>query len=67
MSRRDGLWVSVSRYAALYGLTRNTVYKLLDARLLETYRITHGRTTPLIRIKNLPPDRHSLPTEPFTT
>ena len=43
-------WVSISQYARLYGLTRNTVYKLLGNRSLETYRVLK-----IVRIRNVPP------------
>lgn len=51
--RSTNAWLSVGAYARTYGLTRQTVYKLLDANLLETFTILGLR-----RIKNLPPDHH---------
>jgi hypothetical protein len=46
-------WVSVSDYAARYGIDRSTVYKWLGEELLEIYRVGS-----LLRIKNLPPNQH---------
>jgi hypothetical protein len=51
--RATNAYLSVGAFARRYGLTRHTVYKLLDQRALETWR-AFG----LIRIKNLPPDAH---------
>lgn len=46
-------WLSISAYARAYGIDRVTVYKWLDAKLLETYRQGGCR-----RIKNVRPDQH---------
>ena len=43
-------WVSVTRYATIYGVSRTTVYKWLDAGLLESYRVSAT-----LRIRNMPP------------
>lgn len=37
-SERDA-WISISRYAQLYGVSRPTVYKWLKAGLLETWKV----------------------------
>lgn len=47
------VWISISAYARAWGLTRNTVYKLLENESLETYRVLK-----VVRIKNLRPDAH---------
>lgn len=52
-ARQPAVWVSISEYARLYGLTRNTVYKLLDNHSLETYRVLK-----IVRIRNVAPDQH---------
>jgi excisionase family DNA binding protein len=44
------LWVSISGYARIYGVDRSTVYKWLEAGILDAYRV--GRC---IRLKNQPP------------
>lgn len=44
------LWVSITTYARIHGVSRPTVYKWLDADLLEYFR--EGG---VVRIKNLPP------------
>ncbi len=44
------IWVSISTYAVLYQANRKTVYKWLEAGLLETFRV--GRC---IRVLNQPP------------
>lgn len=49
-------WVSISAYARLYGLTRNTVYKLLAAHLLDVYQLVG--VVDVIRIRNVSPDQH---------
>jgi hypothetical protein len=49
-------WLSVTDYAARFGVDRSTVYKWLGEDLLETYRMDN-----ILRIKNLPPDRHHPP------
>lgn len=46
-------WVTISAFARRYGIDRHTVYKWLDARILQTYAV--GK---LLRIRNLPPDQH---------
>lgn len=43
-------WVSISRYALIYGVSRRTVHKWLRAQLLETYRVGW-----LVRVRNQPP------------
>ena len=52
-ARQPAAWVSISEYARLYGLTRNTVYKLLENQSLETYRVLK-----VVRIRNTRPDQH---------
>lgn len=47
-------WLSVSAYARTYGLTRNTVYKLLEHQLLQVYTLTG--TVDVIRIRNRAPN-----------
>lgn len=54
--RPEPNWLSVTEYAASYGIDRSTVYKWLAAQLLETYR--EGT---ILRIKNLPIDQHQVP------
>jgi hypothetical protein len=50
-------WVSISLYAQVYSTNRKTVYKWLEAGLLETFRV--GRC---IRVLNQPPtDRRQAP------
>jgi excisionase family DNA binding protein len=49
-------WLSISDFAVRYGIDRSTVYKWLGEALLETYRVGS-----LLRIKNLPPDKHVPP------
>lgn len=44
------MWVSISAYARIYSVTRVTVYKWIDADLLQWYRVGA-----VVRIKNLPP------------
>jgi hypothetical protein len=46
-------WISVTRFAARYGVDRGTVYKWLGMQLLDIYRVGS-----LVRIRNLPPDQH---------
>ena len=46
-------WVSVTLYSRIYGLSRSTVYKLLAAHALESWRLTGPAD--LIRIRNVPP------------
>jgi len=46
-------WLSLSAYARTYGLSRHTVYRLLEEHALETYRIFK-----VVRIRNLPPPAH---------
>jgi excisionase family DNA binding protein len=48
------IWLCVTDYACVYNVDRSTVYKWLDAGLLETYRV--GR---VVRIKNKPPSATS--------
>lgn len=50
MTNPRPVWVSISTYAVLYDTNRKTVYKWLDAGLLETFRV--GRC---IRVLNQPP------------
>lgn len=52
-SKRPAAWVSISQYARLYGLTRNTVYKLIEQQRLESYRVLR-----IVRVKNVSPDQH---------
>jgi excisionase family DNA binding protein len=44
-------WLSVKEYAAIYRVTRPTVYKWLSCGLLTTFRV--GR---VVRVKNAPPE-----------
>jgi excisionase family DNA binding protein len=46
-------WLSITDFAARYGVHRATVYKWLSANLLHIYRVGG-----LTRIRNLPPDEH---------
>lgn len=45
-------WVSISRYAVLFGVNRRTVYKWLEGGLLVCWRV--GR---VVRIRKQPPNR----------
>lgn len=54
-ARQPSAWVSISEYSRRYGLTRNTVYRLISIGQLESYRVLK-----IVRVKNLPPDRHML-------
>ena len=56
MSPQTHGYVSVSQYSRLYGLTRHTVYKLLEHHRLETYRLTG--VVNVVRVRNAPPDQH---------
>lgn len=47
-------WVTVKRYALIYGIDRGTVYKWLRAGILDTYRVGTLR-----RIRNRPPEEKS--------
>lgn len=47
-------WVTVKRYALVYGVDRKTVYKWLRSGILETYRVGTLR-----RIRNRPPEEKS--------
>lgn len=49
----ESKWLSVTKYANVYGVDRSTVYKWLSAHLLETYK--QGS---ILRIKNAPVDQH---------
>ena len=51
--RQTNQWLSIGAYARTYGLSRQTVYKLLQAELLETYTVLSVR-----RIRNRPPNDH---------
>jgi hypothetical protein len=53
-SKEPEFWVCITDYAALYGVDRSTVYKWLNAGLLEVYRIDR-----VVRIKNKPPNLHT--------
>lgn len=46
-------WLSVSDYARRYGVDRGTVYKWLNAELLDVYKMGL-----IVRIRNRPPDQH---------
>lgn len=46
-------WISIAAYAVRYGVNRHTVYKWLDADILDTYQAGS-----ILRIRNLPPDQH---------
>lgn len=50
--RHDELWISISRYAELYGVSRPTVYKWLKAGLLEAWQVRK-----CVRIRNQQPRR----------
>lgn len=54
MTTETTAWLCITDYAYAYNVDRSTVYKWLDAGLLETYRV--GR---VVRIKNKPPDVHA--------
>jgi len=41
------VWVTITRYAVLYGVTRPTVYKWLECGLLEYYQ-----AGAVVRVKN---------------
>ena len=58
MSKETELWLCVTDYADTYGINRSTVYKWLDAGLLEVYRVDR-----VVRIRNKPP----LPQTPLST
>lgn len=47
-------WVNISLYAERYGISRYTVYKWLDAKVLRFYEAPG-----VLRIRNLPPDEHA--------
>lgn len=53
-------WLSITAYARIYGVHRNTVQKWLSSHLLVCYRV--GR---VIRIKDQPPLEK--PTKPTST
>jgi hypothetical protein len=44
------VWISVTKYCGRYDLDRKTVYKYLDAGLLESWQV--GR---VLRVANHPP------------
>lgn len=48
-------WLSIQAYGRTFGVTAHTVYKWLEAGLLESYRV--GRC---VRIKNQPPQSNRL-------
>lgn len=50
------IWLSISAYARTYHVDRKTVYKWLDAGLLETFRVDK-----VIRIANHPPVSPAFP------
>lgn len=43
-------WVSITEYATLYDVSRTTVYKWVDAGLLETFQVEKT-----VRVRNRPP------------
>lgn len=47
---RPEVWISISRYAQLYGVSRPTVYKWLKAGLLQQYKVQR-----VIRVLNQDP------------
>jgi excisionase family DNA binding protein len=49
----ENRYLSIAGYARTYGISRHTVYKWLEAGVLQTYRVDT-----LVRIKNVPPDEH---------
>jgi hypothetical protein len=49
-------WISISQYARAYGVDRSTVYKFLDAGLLDVYRVRCPGIL-VVRIRNTPPGR----------
>jgi hypothetical protein len=54
MSETSGReWLTRRAYAVKYGVSRRTVWKWLDAGILESFRV--GTLT---RIRDLPPDQH---------
>jgi excisionase family DNA binding protein len=53
MTNSTELWLCITDYADTYGVHRSTVYKWLDANLLEVYRVER-----VVRIKNKPPNLH---------
>lgn len=57
MSTEPDAWLSVTDYAQAYGVDRSTVYKFLSAGILETYKVKLDGIL-VVRIRNLPPDRH---------
>lgn len=57
-STTEERWLCITDYAVAYGVTRPTVYKWLDAGILETYKVQR-----VIRIRNIPPDQHSVSVE----
>lgn len=50
-------WISIAKYARVWGLSRPTVYKLLESGLLTTYETHAGG--PITRILNAPPKKVS--------
>ena len=46
----SAVWVSLSTYARIYGVHRNTVAKWVKLELLECYRLGHT-----VRVKHEPP------------
>lgn len=49
---RQDAWVSISAYARLYGVHRNTAAKMVKEGTLKVWRA--GKT---VRIRNVPPDK----------
>jgi hypothetical protein len=47
---RDEVWVTITRYADIHGVSRPTVYKWMDAGLLIMYRVDG-----VVRVLNQPP------------
>lgn len=43
-------WISVSRYATKYGISRHTLYKWMDAGVVHFYRVER-----VVRVRDQPP------------
>ena len=43
-------WLSVSDYARVHSVSRPTVYKWIDANLVDVYRVER-----ILRVRNVPP------------
>jgi hypothetical protein len=47
-------WLSITEYAKEYGVERSTVYKYMDAELVDYYRVRAPGLL-VVRIRNTPP------------